>query len=63
MTTDKLLYKNLTYKVRGVIFKIYNQLGFGHKENIYRRALSHELVKNKIEFEEEKALDVSYDGI
>lgn len=63
MNTDKLLYEKLTYKIRGAIFKVYNELGFGHKENVYQKALEHELRKNKIKFDKEKALDVIYDGI
>ena len=63
MTTDKLLYQNLTYKIRGLIFKVYNELGFGHKEMIYQRALRHELSKNDVPFEQEKPLDVIYDSI
>lgn len=39
MNTDKLLYEKLTYKIRGAIFKVYNELGFGHKENVYQKAL------------------------
>ena len=62
MTTDKLLYEKLTYKVRGCIFNVYNQLGFGHKENVYSRALAIELSKNKISFAQEHPLDVIYDG-
>lgn len=63
MTADKLLYEKLTYKIRGVIFTVYNELGFGHKEVIYRRALRHEFTKNEILFEEEKPLNVIYDGV
>ena len=63
MTTEKLLFAELTYKVRGAIFKVYNQLGFGHKENIYLRALAHELTKQEIPFEQEKPLNVIYDGV
>lgn len=62
MTTDKLLYAEFTYKVRGAIFKVYNELGFGHKESVYHRALSHELIKHGVSFEEEKGLDIVYDG-
>ena len=62
MSTDKLLYEKLTYKIRGVIFKVYNELGFGHKENVYQKALEHALRKNNVKFDKEKALDVIYDG-
>lgn len=63
MSTDKLLYGKITYKVRGIIFNVYNQLGFGHKENVYHKALAHELKKNNITFEDEKPLDVIYDNV
>lgn len=44
------------------MFKVYNELGFGHKESVYHKALSYELKKNEIPFEKEKSLNVYYDG-
>lgn len=61
MATD-LLYGDLTYQIRGAVFKVYNKLGFGHKEGVYRKALSIEFKKNKIPFTEEIPLDVNYEG-
>ena len=62
MTTDKLLYQKLTYKIRGAIFNVYNELGFDHKENVYHRALKIELAKWNLNFEDEKSLVVKYDN-
>jgi len=62
MTTDKLLYSELTYKIRGAIYKVYNTLGFGHKEQVYHKALAIELKKSGIEFGDEVALDVRYEN-
>lgn len=62
MTTDKSLYQDLTYKIRGCIFRVYNQLGFGHKENVYCRALAIELEKSSIPFKQQVALNVTYDN-
>ncbi|KPJ55340.1 hypothetical protein AMJ47_00510 [Parcubacteria bacterium DG_72] len=65
MTTDameqELLYKDLSYKIRGCAFKIYNNLGFGHKENVYQKALAIEFKKENINFETEKILPVFYE--
>lgn len=58
----KLIFADLTYKVRGAIFNVYNALGPGHKENVYERALSKELVIAKIPFQTETSLDVNYRG-
>lgn len=54
------LYENLTYKLRGIFFKVYNGLGPGLKENIYKRAIIKELLNLKIPFEEEKLVEIKY---
>lgn len=59
---QELLYKDLSYKIRGCAFKIYNNLGFGHKENIYQKALSIEFNKSNLIFEKEKTLPIFYEN-
>ena len=59
---NNFLYEDLSYKIRGCVFKIYNVLGFGHKENVYQKALAAEFKKIGINFEIEKVLPVLYDG-
>lgn len=61
-TDRKLLYADLTYKVRGAIFTVYNELGFGHKENIYQKALIKEFETLSISYKQEVGLDVKYKG-
>jgi len=58
----KLIYADLTYKIRGSIFNVYNTLGFGHKEQVYQKALAEELKGKKINYEREKRLAVRYKG-
>ena len=64
ISTDKkeLLYEDLTYKIRGAIFKVYNALGFGHKESAYQKALELELIKEGITIESQKNIALLYDG-
>jgi len=57
---SKLLYEDITYKIRGAIFDIKRQLGLGHKEIIYQNALEEEFNKKGILFEREKPLDIMY---
>lgn len=57
---DDFLYEDLSYKIRGCAFNVYNNLGFGHKENIYQKALEAEFKNSKINFEKEKILPVVY---
>lgn len=64
MNTKKrgLLYADITYKVRKAIFNVYNELGYGHKELVYQKALVKELDELKIFYKREKDIDVFYKG-
>lgn len=57
----ELLYEELSYKIRGCCFTVYNTLGFGHKEDIYQKALELELAKQKVKYEAQKSLAIYYD--
>lgn len=61
-TDKKLIYADLTYKIRGAIFSVYNELGYGHKEEVYQKALAKELDNLKVSYQREKSLDVEYKG-
>lgn len=56
----KLLYEDLTFKIRKAAFSLYNSLGFGHKEQVYQKAFAKELNELKIKFVEEPTLQVKY---
>ena len=56
----KLLYQDLTYKIRGTVFNVYNILGPGHKESVYHKALQKEFTSQNLKFVSEKSLDVFY---
>lgn len=58
----ELLYADLTYKIRKAAFNVYNELGFGHKESIYQKALEKELKEAKIPYKKEMSLAVNYKG-
>lgn len=55
-----LIYEELSYKIRGCLFKVYNSLGSGHKESVYNKALTIEFGKQGLHFELEKNLDIFY---
>ena len=58
----KLLYEKESYKIRGCFFAVYNELGFGHKEVVYQRALEEEFIRQNMKSEREVGLPVSYNG-
>ena len=52
----------ISYKVIGAIYKVYNELGPGLLESVYEAALCYQLRKNGLRVESQVKLDVMYDG-
>jgi len=53
----------LSYVIRGCIFKVYNALGPGLLESAYEVALKYELLKEELEVQSQVALPLIYDDI
>jgi len=54
--------EELTHKIIGCAYNVYNQLGFGFLESVYMKAMIIELAKNNLKVEAEKPLKVYYDN-
>ena len=54
-------HEELTHKIIGCAYIVYNQIGFGFLESVYKKAMIIELSKNEFRLEEEKPLKVYYD--
>lgn len=52
----------ISYKIRGAIYKVYNELGPGLLESIYEAALCYQLEKDGLTVEKQKKIDVIYDN-
>jgi GxxExxY protein len=50
---DDLVYPELSYRLVGCAFKIFNELGGGHAEKYYQRAFATLLEQEKIIFKEQ----------
>lgn len=60
--TDKLLYKDLTFRIIGILFKVHNLLGNLLDEQYYQRALVKELKDQQISFSKEYPVSIKYQG-
>lgn len=58
-----IIFKEESYKIIGVAFKVYNTLGHGFLEAVYQEALEIEFHKQRIPYEREKELKIQYDGV
>ena len=53
----------ISFKIRGAIFKVYNTLGPGLFESVYESALYYELTKLGLKFERQSEITIPYDDI
>lgn len=59
---EGFLYKELSYKIIGCFYEVYNELGPAHKEQIYHEALKIAFNGNSIEYEENKRVKLKFKG-
>lgn len=59
---DGLFERELTHRVIGTFYDVYNTLGYGFLESVYRSAFAIELTRRGIHVAEEVPVDVLYDG-
>jgi len=50
MQMDKLLHRELTYRIIGILFKVHKKLGCGFPEKVYQRAIEIELEREGISY-------------
>lgn len=55
-------HEDITHKIIGCAYQVYNQLGFGFLESVYKKSMAIELSKQNLEVEAEKVLKVFYDN-
>ena len=60
--TDKLLYKQETYLIRGACFEVYNQFGGAFKENIIDKSLQIALKNKGLSIETQKRIAIYFKG-
>ena len=55
-----LIYPNLSYKIVGVLFEVYNDMGHGYQEKYYQRAIAEAFKKNNINFRQQVYIPVRF---
>lgn len=48
-----LLYPKLSFRINGILFEVFKQLGGGHEERYYQKAVAAGLRKEEIKFKEQ----------
>ena len=59
---SKLIKKDITHQIIGCAYEVFNKLGFGFLESVYKKSMFIELNKNELKVEQEKPLKVYYES-
>ncbi len=62
LNREDLVYPELSYKIVGVLFDVYNDVGYGQDEKTYQRAVATALNNIGLEFKEQVYFPLSYGG-
>jgi len=57
---DKLIYKDLSYKIIGVLFEVSNELGFGYQERYFEEAVAKGLKLKDLRFQRQICYKLTY---
>lgn len=58
----QIIYKDLSYEVMGCLFEVLRELGSGHEEKIYQKALAKEFKEKGLNFKEQVYVKIDYKG-
>lgn len=59
---NDLLYPELSYEINGALFDVFRQLGGGHPEKYYQRAVALALTKRNIAFTEQEYVPLKFEN-
>ena len=55
-----IIHKELSYNIVGILFDVYNQLGNGHQEKYYQRAIEEALREKNFKYKKELKIDLKF---
>ena len=58
----KIIQKELSYKIMGILFSVHNQLGNRYQEKYYQRAIEQGLKDNNLKFQKEIPVDLKFNN-
>jgi GxxExxY protein len=62
MKDERMEHRELTEKIIGCAYRVYNKMGFGFLESVYEKCLLIERHREGLQAESQKAIRVGYEG-
>ena len=60
MEGGKIIHKELSYKIVGILFEVFNELGYGYQEKIYEKAIAECFIKDSMEYKRQVSYKVIF---
>ena len=57
-----MIYPELSYQVTGVLFEVWSEVGIGHKEKFYQKAVAYGLNKRELKHKEQLPAKINFKG-
>ena len=57
---DKIVYPELSYQIIGMLFEVWNGIGYSNKEKYIQSAIAKIFRENKIDFQEQIKIDLKF---
>jgi len=61
-TKKNIIYADESYEIIGMMYDVWDEIGFGHKENFYQKAVVETFRKNNKRYKEQLRLKVKMGG-
>lgn len=58
----QIVYPELSYKIIGAAFGVFNNLGYGLREDFYEKALAREFKSTGLDHERQKRININFKG-
>ncbi|OGE79140.1 MAG: hypothetical protein A2751_05890 [Candidatus Doudnabacteria bacterium RIFCSPHIGHO2_01_FULL_46_14] len=59
---EDIVYPELSYQITGILFDVYNKIGYGLSEKTYQKAIALALKNSSLDFREQVCVPVIYNG-
>ncbi len=59
---NDLIYPELSYKIIGILFSVFNEIGYGYQEKYYQKAITMILKESGISFKEQISAPLQFRG-
>jgi GxxExxY protein len=58
----KVIYKELSFAIVGILYEVYNELGYGYQEKYYEKAIAKSLERQNIKFKRQAPFKIEFKG-